>query len=129
MLDFGWIEPLTTANESFTLRNAGFADLDITNTLVIANEFVQIDSLSLPVTLAPGEEGEGWNVLFPLTLGQHVGEFYVQNSSLAPTIMAQMEGGASDQPIAVCSVNPEETVLLEEVLIGWGKAPMTLVVL
>ena len=58
VLDFGWIEPLTTANESFTLRNAGFADLDITNNgfIVIANEFVQIDSLSLPITLAPGEE-------------------------------------------------------------------------
>lgn len=114
VVDFGWVEPMGTEDDGLTMRNDGYADLTITETLVVGADFSLVQELPLPITLGPGEEQ--WVDLnySPLTLGEHSGALWVESNSPAGTAQAQLLGGSSDAPIAVCYVDPEEVVPLWE---------------
>lgn len=108
LVDFGWIAPDQTASDGLFLRNGGLADLTITQTLLVGTEFAAPVEPTVPMTLAPGEEY--WVDLnyAPTSLGEHMGAFWVESNSPSGTAQAQLHGGVSDKPIAVCYADPTE---------------------
>ena len=112
VVDFGWVEPMGAADSGLTMRNDGLADLTITQNLVVGADFSLSTELSLPITLAPGDEQWVDINYSPLTLGEHSGALWVESNTPAGTTQAQLFGGSSDSPIAVCYVDPEEIVPL-----------------
>ena len=47
VVDFGWVEPMGTADDGLTMKNEGFAELTITETLVVGADFSLVQEASL----------------------------------------------------------------------------------
>lgn len=114
LVDFGWIAPETSMDSGVTLRNAGLADLTVTQTLVVGADFSAPTPPSVPFVLGPGEEQWVDLTYAPLALGEHSGSLWVESDTPAGTAQAQLIGGSSDKPIAVCYADPAELAPLRE---------------
>jgi hypothetical protein len=113
-LDMGWTSPGGTLEDGFTLRNEGLADLIISQTLVVGAEFSGPIEPVLPMTLAPAEEYWFDIAYNPVDLGPDEGALWVESNSPGGTVQARIEAGASDDPIAVCYVDPVEIAPLRD---------------
>ena len=121
LVDFGWVEPEASIDSGITLRNDGLADLTVTETLVVGADFSAPNQPAVPFVLAPGEE-QWMDINYsPLTLGEHSGSLWVESDTPAGTAQAQLIGGASDQPIAVCYADPPEIAPLRETTNWMGE--------
>jgi len=113
-LDMGFVEVGTTAEDGFTVRNEGTANLEISSELLLGSVFTLTDPLSLPMTLPPGEET--WiNVAYsPILDGEYSGTLWLESNTFGSTTQGQIVGKTGSIPQAVCSVNPEEVAPLYE---------------
>ena len=100
LLDFGWTELDDTVTEHLSLRNAGLADLIISNTLLMGGDFIQDTVQIPPITLAPEEEVVLDFTFAPTQYGEQSSSFWIESNSTNPTTQVRLTGGASDKPIA-----------------------------
>ena len=113
LLDFGWTELNTTVTEHLSLRNAGLADLTISNTLLMGGDFIQDTLPSIPITLTSEEEVILDFTFEPTEYGEQSGSFWIESNSTNPNTQVMLKGGASDIPIAICSAEPDTFRLME----------------
>jgi hypothetical protein len=121
LLDFGWVEPGSVVDSGITLRNDGLADLTVTQTLVVGADFGAVNPPVVPFVLEPGAEQWMDLTYTPLTLGEHSGSLWVESDTPAGTAQAQLIGGSSDKPIAVCYADPAEIAPLRETTNWMGE--------
>ena len=106
-LDLGWTSLNTPVEGSFTLRNDGQADLTISQTFMMADDFTLFEQPELPITLAPGEESFLSVRYLPVEYGEHSASVWIESDTPGGTTQAVALGACAPTPVAVCSVDPD----------------------
>jgi len=109
-LDFGYIPTGTTSTLPVDLRNEGGETLTVTSAVAIGEGFV--GSLPGTVTIEPGDAYPLEITFAPTYNGIFEGELWAESDSAGGTTRGTLRGTSAQEPVAVCSVDPEEIFAL-----------------
>jgi hypothetical protein len=123
-VDFGYAEPGDVRVESVDLVNTGGAVLDLDSVVVLGEGFTIDLNAFEPTSLEPGE----WTSLditwSPTIEMVWAGELWVSSNAANATsgsTKATLTGTTIEQPVAVCSVSPEEAFALRDDVTWIGR--------
>ncbi|MDP2312836.1 MAG: choice-of-anchor D domain-containing protein [Pseudomonadota bacterium] len=121
--DYGYVPVGDREDADFALRNTGGATLEITALSLTDAVFTYTLADALPISLEPGEETPVTVTFEPDTSDVWVGELQVGSNDPAGMKSATLNAsGAGDQPIAVCSANPDVVEAIHEDTTWVGNA-------
>lgn len=103
-VDFGYVNPGESGMQTVMMINTGGETLTID---AVASGGYPFDAFAaLPVDLAPGESAELTVTFSPIDVGFWDGEVWVASNSPGPDRLLPVRGTSEEQPVAICSVEP-----------------------